>query len=228
MPVRRDRTELVDRPEPRSDAEIVIEVLGVLDPPADQREAIGAKVMSRIEYMRLKASWIRDIAPERFRSARKRKHEMNGYLNALRAAVRKYRALPRRHYDYDEQQKFREQLDEEIDRIRMYRDDIKVRHGHKPRDLPAEQAVQSALGLLCPRWWETSRTEWPSITSHGPWHQLSALLYEALVGQSERDHVLNYMAKLKRQGGPRLDDDKFERADLYPRRHADQICRRLQ
>jgi hypothetical protein len=215
-------------PERRSDAEIVGELLVVLNPPPDLREAIRAKVMSRIGYMRLKTSWIRDIAPERFRSAQKRKKELEDYLKALRTTARKYRALPRRHYVYDEQEKFREQLDEEIDRITWHHSDINVGHGHKPRDLSAKQAVQSALGLLCPRWWETSREEWPKITREGPWHLLSTLLYEALRGQSDRDHVLNYMAKLKRQW-PRLDDDELKRRadpDLYPRWHTDELLRK--
>jgi hypothetical protein len=210
-------------PERRSDAEIVDELLVVLNPPPDQREAIRAKVMRRIEYMRLKASWIRDIAPERFRSAQKRKKELGAYLKALRTTARKYRALPRRHYDKYEQEKFREQLDEEIDRITWHHRNINVGHGHKPSDLSAKQAVQSALGLLCQRWWETPREEWPKITREGPWHLLSTLLYEALRGQSDRDHVLNYMAKLKRQW-PRLDDDELKRRadpDLYPRRHTE-------
>jgi hypothetical protein len=40
-------------------------------------------------------------------------------------------------------------------------------------------------------------------------------------GQSDRDHVLNYMAKLRHQW-PRLDDDELKRRadpDLYPRWH---------
>jgi hypothetical protein len=183
-------------PERRSDAEIVDELLVVLDPPPDQREAIRAKVMTRIERIRLKTSWIRDIAPERFRSANKRKKELGDYLKALQTADRKYRALPRRHYEDWLQEKFREQLAQEIDRIMVQYRGINVGHGHKPRDLSAKQAVQSALGLLCPRWWETPREEWPKITREGPWHLLSTLLYEALRGQSDRDHVLNYMAKL--------------------------------
>jgi hypothetical protein len=205
----------------RSDAEIVDEMLAVLNPPADQREAIRAKVASRIESMRLRESWRRTIAPEHFRSAQKRKKELGDYLKALRAAARKYRALPRRHYDYDEQEKFREQLHEEIDRITWHHNDIKVGPGHKPRDLSAEQVVRSALGLLCPRWWQTPRKKWPSISMEGKWHLLSTLLYEALRGQSDRDHVLNYMAKLRRRW-PRLDDDELKRRadpDLYPRLH---------
>jgi hypothetical protein len=208
-------------PERRSDAEIVDELLVVLNPPPDQREAIRAKVMSRLERIRLKTSWIRDIAPERFRSANKRKKELGDYLKALRTAARKYRALPRRHWGCYEQERFREQLDGEIGCIRWHHNKIKVGHGHKPRDLSAKQAVQSALGLLCPRWWETPREEWPKITREGPWHLLSTLLYEALRGQSDRDHVLNYMANLKRQW-PRLDDDELERRadpDLYPLAH---------
>jgi hypothetical protein len=217
-------------PERRTDAEIVDELLVELDPPPDQREAIRAKVIRRIKYMRLKADRVREIAPERFRSAQKRKKELGDYLKALWAAARKYRALPRRHYDSDEQKMFRELLYQEILRIEMHHRDIKVGHGHKPRDLSAKQAAESALGLLCPRWWETPREEWPKITREGAWHLLSTLLYEALSSQSDRDHVLNYMARLKRQG-LRLDEDELERRadpDLYPRWHHHESLRKYE
>src|SRR5260370_22485947 len=132
MPTRRSRkrkraeyTAMLDR---RSDDGIVEEMLAVLKPPSDQREAIRAEVMSLIEHIRGTVSGMRDFAPERFRSAKKRKKELGDYFKALRTAYGKFRKLPLAHDAYFLQKTFRQQLLEEIVRIKYHFDEIKVGH----------------------------------------------------------------------------------------------------
>jgi hypothetical protein len=185
-------------PTPRRTRAIVGAILAVLDPPADELQAVRATVVRDIADLR---KYQQDKALGRFATARERRDNLDDHLKALCAAADTHSTAspPRWHNEYSEHVAFGAHLDAQIERIKSYRDAMKVK-GHRPVDLVAAEAVQCALFYLCPHWHCRPLEDWPVTTAGKPWHLLSTLLYEAGTGHpdDDNDKVLNYMAKLHR------------------------------
>jgi hypothetical protein len=160
----------------------VEQALAIIEPPAEQREAVRSELMRYLETLPRIAAKVRHpavMAAERGATKRQR-----CYLKHLRATRDACPDLP----DWPPAStRFVQELDAEIDRVQQ---ELRSRHGHKPRDGIASMVVLHAAEYLPAK----RRT----LTNGGPWHLLSMLLYEVATGQPNRDHLLNYMRRMKR------------------------------
>ncbi len=174
----------------RTRDQIVDATLAVIAPPADQLEAIRAKVVEHIGALQRFAE--ADIPHGEF------KKRLAEYLRNLRASKRTFVHLPYFwDYSWPKHKQFLTQLDAEIERIQREHDQIKVTKGSKRRDPIADLSVQYAMALLArelppTRWCFSERLTWKA------WHQVTALLYEAVTGKPDSEHLLKYVREYKR------------------------------
>ena len=159
----------------RSRDEIVSEALKVINPPADQLEALRAKLL----YLVNRLPRLRQTTAQRREQTKHRREQLQRYRNHLLAARRARPDLLELSED------FAAALDAEIDLVQRY----KPPHGKRPRDRIAEAAVIRAADFLSP--------ERRTLTDGGDWHLLAVLLYESASGQPDRDHVLRYCREMK-------------------------------
>jgi len=149
--------------------------LAIIEPPAEQREAVRTKVALYIEAL----PRIAPILRQETRGVPTK--QLRSYVKRLAATRRARAALPWR-------MRIQElALDAEIDRVQSQL--LCSRRGHRPRDLIAHAAVIASAECLTP--------ERCTLTYGGPWHILTMLFYEAATRQAHRDHVLNYMWQMR-------------------------------
>jgi hypothetical protein len=161
----------------RSDEEIVMEALEIINPPSDQREATRSEVLTKVELVRLRAqAWLRTP------SSSEQKEQLENYLKNLRAAKRTFILA------WDPDSGFLTHLNAEIARIKSAYDFRinKIPKGARRWDWIAVWAT-AAASLCLP-------AERRTLTNGGPWHCLSMLFYEAVTGKPDCDRVLKYMA----------------------------------
>jgi len=156
----------------RTRDEIVREALEVIKPPAEQRDAVRAQLISCVDAMpKLVVPALR-----RWTAREPRMKQLRRYLKYLLATRQACLGGA----------EFLAALDAEIERVQQRCD---KRYGKKPRDHVAEVAALYANDLLKPR----RRT----LTPSGHWITLTMLFYEAATGRAERDHVEKYCRELK-------------------------------
>jgi hypothetical protein len=161
----------------RSRDEIVREALEVIKPPADQREAIRAKVLKDIDWLQAFAQ-----GQSRRPAAGEFKERLADYLNALHVAKRKSVRSPS-WTEEQERKQFLAILDREIERVAIRHDDLLVKKGARPLDRIARVATERAAEYFLP--------EQRTLTGNGPWHRLAVLFYQAATGKAgDLMHVL--------------------------------------
>ncbi len=161
------------------DAEIVAEILTLLKPPADRREATRIKVLKDIGWLKAYTRKARGLPSP---SSGRFKQQSADYLKNLRATKRTFVRWPS-WTEEQERKRFLASLDREIDRVKDKHDDISVGKGHRPLDQVARAATERAAEYFSP--------EQRKLTANGPWHRLAVLFYRIATGE-DRDlmHVL--------------------------------------
>ncbi len=164
----------------RTRDDLVAAALEVIKPPADQREAVRAKLRKDIDWLREFAKAGRPPTPGRF------KQQLADYLKALHLTRRKHVRWPSWvQHEKQERKQLLEILDREIERVEIRRDDVSVKEGARPLDRIARVATERAAEYFL-------LLEQRTLTATKPWHRLSVLFYEAATGEPGRDlvHVL--------------------------------------
>jgi hypothetical protein len=157
--------------------------LAIIKPPAEQREAMRSRLdgyLERLSHILPEpvARIVLEDLGAKYSPSGETPKRLRRFAKCL-AAMRD--ACPR----WANQELIRA-LDAQIDQVQQ---ELSSRRGHKPRDHIAVHAVLYAAGCLT--------AERLTLTGGGDWHLLSMLLYEARTGEPDRDHVLNYMRKMK-------------------------------
>jgi hypothetical protein len=159
--------------------------LAIIEPPADQREDVRARLVRFFGPMgtKLQQRRSREKAEEKAASAAATK-ELKSYHQWLLA---KQRHLAKHRRGSEE---YVAALEAEIERVRQRRGKYR---GHRPRDRVAQDAVVLAQGFLPP--------EQQTLTDGGRWHLLSMLFYEIITGEpNNAERVKYYMERMKSHG----------------------------
>jgi hypothetical protein len=176
----------------RTREELVAAALEVIKPPANQREAVRAKVIEDIE-------WLCEFAQaERIQpapAAGELKNRLHDYLETLRAAKRQFVRWPTWRQGGEEKlmehrEQFLAHLDAEIERVEARHDSIQVRRTGRQQDRVALAAVDKAAFCLNREQRKRSQT--------GEWHRLAQLYFGAATGEFDRN-LFHLLRKVDRE-----------------------------
>jgi len=209
MPAKHQRHSNEIEEQRRTDAEIIDDMLEVMEPPPSPGTYLECKAELKrcIRCLRYYEQAERLPSPATF------KEGLADYLDALHAVKRKFVLVRSCHPGGYDDDTFLEELGDEIARIQRAKDAVKVRPGGRRENRVAAATVEMAAHLIDPSFHnpadpdlERARQLSPvKLTKNGRWHRLAMLLFEAVTGRQEAHSLTwKYMKEFhaRRKRGP--------------------------